>query len=272
MEEERVTAEDVRPPSTTTGVAGPVLRARAHAERALRGAWVTMLGPDALEYLGGLGLDWVGLDTQHGALRADRIADHVRALETAGLPALVRTSGSSREEIQFALDAGAQGVIVPTVQSAAQAEAIARACRFPPRGMRSTGPSRPSLRDGFTPASANEDVLCLPMIETATGLEQAAEIAAVEGVDGLFVGPYDLGLSLRPDAPDVVSDEVLTAVEEVFSIATAEGKLTGVFAGSRALARRWTSAHFLALDADISLLRAAVQAAVTDVVERPERQ
>lgn len=224
-----------------------------------------MLGPDGTECLSGLDLDWVGLDTQHGALRADRIAGHVRALDLLGLPALVRTAGHSRAEIQFALDAGAQGVIVPAVESAATAAQLARACHLPPVGTRSTGSSRPGVLAGIIPPRPDEDILCLPMIETSAGLANAADIAAVDGVDGLFVGPYDLGLSLTPDAPDAGGPQVLAAVEEVFAICAAAGKLTAVFAGAAPLAHRWRSAHLLAVDTDVAFLRAGATAALEAV-------
>jgi 2-keto-3-deoxy-L-rhamnonate aldolase RhmA len=250
---------------TAAGAPAPSLKARARSGTGLRGIWLTVLGPDGTECLSGLDLDWVGLDTQHGALRSDRIAGHVRALDLLGLPALVRTAGHSRTEIQFALDAGAQGVIVPAVESAATASEIAGACHFPPRGTRSTGLSRPGVLAGMIPPRPDEDTLCLPMIETSGGLANAADIATVDGVDGLFVGPYDLGLSLAPDAPDAGGAEVLAAVEQVFALCAAAGKLTAVFAGAAPLAHRWRSAHLLAVDTDVAFLHAGAAAALAAV-------
>src|SRR5439155_10183409 len=141
------------------------------------------------------GFDWLCLDLQHGLIDYSTMLGMLQAVGSRA-PVVVRVPWNEPDEIMRPLDAGAAGVIVPMVGTAAEAEVAARACRYPPEGFRSWGPTRASLGDpDYGPAAANRDVVCVVMIETVEGVENVREILAVSGVDAILIGPYDLALS-----------------------------------------------------------------------------
>lgn len=221
------------------------------------GAWLTFLDAHGIEALSGSGFDWIGIDLQHGTATLDGLPGQLRACELIGTPALVRTSGHSTAEIGRVLDAGAAGVVVPMVESAAQAAAIAAACTFPPDGVRSSGASRSAFA---TPLLLQPEgkVLCLAMIESTAGLANAEAIAQTDGIDGIFLGPYDLALSLG--ANGVTDPETIDAIGRVLAVARNHGKLTGAFSGSPELSRALHDADLLAVDSDLAFLRAGAEA------------
>lgn len=217
--------------------------------RPLRGIWLTLLGADALEVLPQDRLDWVGVDLQHGCLE---VADLAPLLRSTSLPVLVRTASQDRAHLARVLDTGAAGVIVPGVESAGECAALVAAVRLPPEGRRSTGASRSAAVGG--PLSP----LLLPMVETRAGLAAAEDIAGHDGVDGVFVGPYDLSLSLG--RPSVADDEVVGAIRTVAAAARRRGRLAGVFSGDPALEPLLPDVDLLAVDSDVGVLRRGVQA------------
>ena len=133
------------------------------------------------------GPDYVVVDQLHGAVEPATLMTMLQAISGAGAAPLVRVARNEPFPIGQALDVGAVGVIVPMVESGEEAAAAVAACRYAPEGIRSFGALR---------AGAGERPLCLVMIETRAGLERAAEIAATPGLDGIYVGPSDLALSL----------------------------------------------------------------------------
>ena len=140
--------------------------------------------------------DWVGIDLQHGLWGHDRMVGALQVIDGFGLPSIVRVNGADRWEIGRVLDAGADGVIVPMVDSRAEAEEAVAACRYPPLGRRSFGPVRAALgRRDWSTDRANEETLCVIMIETRGGLTDLDAILAVPGVDAILVGGVDLSLT-----------------------------------------------------------------------------
>ncbi len=240
-----------------TGLAAR-LRAPRPGRGCQRGLWLTFLGPYALEVVASaashepaqVGPDWFGIDLQHGDLEPADVAPLLRA---SRLPVLVRLASHDPADLARVLDAGADGVIVPAVESAAQARALVDAAYPPPRGHRSTGGSRAGLVGA---ASLADGPLVLPMVETRAGLDAAAEILDVDGVDGVFVGPYDLALSLGE--PSVTSPAVVAAIDAVLAAARERGRLTGLFAGNAELARRYRDVDLLGVDSDVSALRVGI--------------
>ena len=214
-----------------------------------RGLWLTCLDAYGLEVAIGCGLDWVGVDLQHGNIELSDLPGLLRVAEAAAVPMFARTPSHDPTILGRVLDAGVSGVIIPMVQSADEARAIVSACRLPPDGARSTGSCRARL--GVSRALAAP--LVLPMVETAAGLHNAADIFAVPGVDGVFVGPYDLSLSAGYAAPD--SPQTIEALRHVIALARAAGKVAGFMAGRPALVEVASEADLVAIDSDAAALR-----------------
>lgn len=156
------------------------------------GLCVCYPAPGIIERIGS-DWDWLWLDGQHGEMGYREMLDLVRACELIDRPAFVRVPGHEAGPIGLSLDMGATGVIVPCVDTAAQAEAAVRAAKFPPLGNRSYGGRRPIDRGGRAYShTANDDTLLVVQIESPQAVENADQIAAVPGVDALFLGPDDL--------------------------------------------------------------------------------
>ncbi len=231
----------------------PALRTAAagRSPQSSRGLWLSFLSAYGLEAVltseGSRGIGWLGVDLQHGDLDLADVIPLVRVAERAGMPVLARMASHAGDAIGKVVDAGAQGVIVPGVESGAEAAALVRATRLPPAGGRSTGSARTAL--GI--ADAGEPLL-LPMVETAAGLAAAADIAAVDGVDGVFIGPYDLSMSLGCQPGD---DEVMTAIDSVVDTFRAAGKIVGMFGGRPDLLAVAPRLDLVAVDTDVTALR-----------------
>jgi 4-hydroxy-2-oxoheptanedioate aldolase len=163
------------------------LRERLETGRRAIGLWASIPSALTAEAAALAGPDYVVADQQHGALDPTTLMAMLQAIAAAGSAPLVRVARNEPFAIGQALDLGAQGVIVPMVESGEEAARAVEACRYAPEGIRSFGALR---------AGAGERPLCLVMIETRAGLERAAEIAATPGLDGVYVGPSDLALSL----------------------------------------------------------------------------
>ena len=147
---------------------------------------------------------------------------------------LVRVQWNDPGEVMRALDAGAYGVICPTINTRAECERFVGACRYAPLGYRSVGPNRAVLYGGPDYlAKSNETVLAMAQIETADGLKNVEEIAGVKGLDMLYVGPSDLGLSLGREARmDQTDPVVVAAIETVLAVAHARKLTAGIFCAS----------------------------------------
>lgn len=239
-------------------------------QRPLPGAWVNLDDPSVVDLLAAAGFSWVCIDLQHGTTTLDRVHLFTDAAAVQGCPCIVRVPGHDPAAIQQVLDAGASGVIVPTVNSPAQASAVAAACRYPPDGVRSYGPIRRSLRHGLPdPHEENRRIVCVVMIETATALTNVDAILAVPGVDVAFVGPYDLGLSLGHTADDVLSGRV-DALATIAAACARAGVVPGVYAADLPAARTLLESGYrlVAVATDTGLLAAGARDAVTAATRR----
>jgi 2-keto-3-deoxy-L-rhamnonate aldolase RhmA len=228
-----------------SGFAGQ-LRAGGGASR--RGLWLTFLSPFGLEVAGGCGADWIGIDIQHGDLDIGDVAPLARV---SPVPVLVRLASHDGAQLGRVLDTGVDGVIVPAVESAAQARALVQAAYFPPRGRRSAGLARVSL------LGRRDQPLLLPMIETRAGLDALDDILGVEGVDGTFIGPYDLSLSLG--CTSTTDDAVVSAITSVIGRTGGRGRITGIFTGNRKLTALLPAVNLLGVDTDAAALRAGLK-------------
>ena len=188
------------------------------------GSWVTLDSAIAAEVMGRAGFDWLILDGQHGGVHAGNMLSLIQAAELGGTPAIVRVAWNDESQIMRALDLGAYGVIVPMVSTAHEAQRAAAAVRYPPAGIRSFGKVRSYYGTAGEPAP---EPLCLVMIETAEALQNVDEIAATPGVDGLFVGPVDLAISLGQSPAMPMTPDVLAAVGTVIAACRKHGKISG---------------------------------------------
>lgn len=202
------------------------------------GGWVGTPVPLVGELLGTLGYDAVAIDLQHAMLGIEACIPILQAISATPAVPLVRVSGNHFAEINKVLDAGAYGVICPLVNSVEDAERFVDAMRYPPRGSRSFGPVRGLLYGGPDYYDrANETVLALAMVETRQALAIADRIAAVDGIDGIFVGPNDLAISLGlgPGA-DWKSGALADALKRVVDVGRSTGKMTAIWVPSAEMA------------------------------------
>jgi len=191
--------------------------------------WCSTGNPYIAELLAHAGFDAVVLDWQHGVgVGHESVLACLQAISSSEAVPIVRIPKNSPEYISYVLDAGAYGVIVPMVNSYAEAEAAGKACRFAPRGVRSVAGNRPTLSESLDDyiTRANEDVICLVMVETTTALEHVEEIASAPEIDGLYIGPSDLSLDMGVSLSSWQNDERhIAAVQRIFAAARANGRV-----------------------------------------------
>ncbi len=210
------------------------------------------------------GVDWVLLDLEHGAGGEEQVGPVVVAAAAYGVPTVVRVESTARIRLGRVLDLGAAGVMLPRLDSVADVAAAVRHLRYPPEGDRGVATYNRACRFGLDPAAlerANTEVLAVVQIESARAVEQVAEIAALEGVDVLFVGPRDLSHDLEVPG-DMGAPKYLEALDRVRNAAQRFGKSCGLLvpdggAAAEKLAKGWT---FVAVGSDSSLLATALTA------------
>ncbi|WP_431806889.1 aldolase/citrate lyase family protein [Microbacterium paraoxydans] len=247
----------------------PSFRAQlAAADRPFVGMWVCSGSPLLAEVAAGSGLDWLLIDMEHSANTLESVQVQLQAVAAYPVTPLVRAPFNDQVAIKQILDLGAQNLIVPMVSSAEEARAAVAATRYPPEGVRGVGSAlarsaRWNRVDRYLQESAEHTSLTV-QIETTAGVEAAAEIAAVDGVDAVFVGPSDLSASMgllgQQTHPDVVG-----AVESVFAAVHGTGTPVGVNAFDPAAADAYLAAgaDFVAVGADVALLARASEALAT---------
>ncbi|MFB9375845.1 HpcH/HpaI aldolase/citrate lyase family protein [Kineococcus gynurae] len=212
---------------------------RVRSRETVVGYWVVLDAPPATERIARIGYDYVAIDAQHGLLDYRGVLTGLLAVDAGGSAGVVRVAANDPTAIGQALDAGARGLIVPLVNSAADAAAAVAAAKYPPFGVRSYGPMRSGLRIGPVPAEADEQTAVLAMIETAAGLAAVEEIAATPGLDGLYVGPSDLAINIGgayPGDPAVKAD-FDAALERVLAAAAGAGIAAGIHTPHGSVAR-----------------------------------
>lgn len=194
-------------------------------------AWVSCDSPYVAEVLSHAGYDAVTIDHQHGMFGLDRAITLLQAVSGGPAMPMARCSHLDGAEIGKLLDAGAYGVICPSIDTVSQCRELVAACRYPPVGRRSFGPSRGLLYGGPDYVEhANDTVAVWAMIESREALENVEQIAAVPGLDGLYVGPNDMALSLGLVAgASPVSAEVRHALSRVLTAGHAAGVAVGAY-------------------------------------------
>ena len=230
------------------------------------GCWASLADPYSLEILAGAGFDWLLIDAEHGP---NDLRSVLRQLQVvAGYPVhpVVRLPVGDPTLIKQYLDIGAQSLLIPMVESGQQARELLAATRYPPQGMRGVASARAS-RWGAIPGylqGAGADIALLIQVESAAGLAHLDELLAVDGVDGIFVGPWDLAASLghlgNPHHPEVVS-----AIEGCIDRIVQAGKAPGIVTPDHALARGYIDrgVKFCAVGIDAMMLAAAARILVS---------
>jgi 2-keto-3-deoxy-L-rhamnonate aldolase RhmA len=234
----------------------------------LTGTLVSVASPPLAEALSRSGLDWLFFDLEHSVMSLADVQTMIQAMDPSCL-SMIRLEEPLPVFVKRAMDTGCSGVIVPQVNSPELAEAMVSAAKYPPQGGRSVGLGR-SLGYGATLAQGtvgeNERTSVVVQIEHQDAVAAVREIAAVEGVEALFVGPYDLSGSFG--VPGQVGDpRVQAAIEEVLRAAADAGKPAGIFVGNADAARKELARgfEFVAVGADISRLVAATRSMCEEV-------
>jgi 4-hydroxy-2-oxoheptanedioate aldolase len=230
------------------------------------GLWSTLSTAFGAEVVAGAGFDWLCLDTEHSPGDVLTVMAQLQAMSGYAVSPVVRPASNDPVLIKRFLDVGAQTLLIPYVQSAEEAHAAVAAVRYPPEGIRGVSALTRATQfgriDGYAQGAASEIALLI-QVETQAGLDAIETIAAVDGVDGIFIGPADLGASLghngNPGHPVVVG-----AVEDAIKRIVATGKPAGILTGDPVFAARCIElgTTFTAVGVDVGLLaRAADQLA-----------
>jgi 4-hydroxy-2-oxoheptanedioate aldolase len=236
------------------------LRQKWKAGEPALGLWAAIPTSLTAELGAAAGYDYICVDLQHGLSDEGTMVSMLQATVAAGSTPLVRVAWNEPGLIMRALDLGAAGVIVPLVGCRAEAARAVQACRYPPDGTRSYGPSRAELVIGSSaPAELAAAALCFVMVETRDGLEQVDEIAATPGLDGIYIGPSDLSLALGlvPRAGGPALEEAIQRVREA---AHAHGLIAGMHCadGKAARARAAEGFQLITVAVDSSLFKATI--------------
>lgn len=247
------------------------LRERLDGEDPVLNVWSSLSDPFVAELLASQGWHAVTIDRQHGRSGPGDLWELALAIAARGASPIARLSKLDPAEIAQTLDAGFDGVICPMINTPEEASLLVSACKYPPGGTRSYGPTRAALgrEPGFVAAS-DAGTVCLAMVETRTSLENLEAILDQPRLDGVYIGPADLALSHgRPPALDDAADETIELLGGIARSAGEHGKVAGIHCSSVGYARLMASHGFglLTVGSDVRLLRSAGSAtfaALTD--------
>lgn len=236
-----------------------LFKQRLAAKERLIGCWLATGSDYIAEVMGTAGFDWLVIDGEHAPNDIPSIRAQLTALAASSSEPVVRLPIDDARLIKQALDIGAQTLLIPMVDSAEQARAIVRACRYPPDGMRGVGAALGrATRFAAVPdyiATANEQICILLQVESVKGLKNLDAIASVDGVDGIFIGPSDLstdmGFAGQSDA-----EPVKAAIKDALAAIRVAGKAPGILGTTQEAAQRYVDqgAQFVAVGVDLLLM------------------
>jgi len=235
------------------------LKARLNNGDNTTGLWLSMANTYTAEIAGYIGFDWLMIDGEHSPNDLRSIMEQLQVLKNSPSPVAVRPPIGEVYMIKQLLDIGAQSLLIPMVESGAQAEMMVKAVRYPPRGIRGVGAgsaraSAFSTIDNYT-ATADDQICLMLQIESRAGVAALDAIASTEGVDCLFIGPSDLSANMgypgNPYAP-----EVQAVIEETIKRIRAHGKAAGIYMTDQAHAKRYQAlgANMIAIGSDVGSL------------------
>lgn len=207
-----------------------VFREALHRNELVVGAWIQIPHPSVAEIFAAAGFDWICVDIEHGSIGLESMANLFRAIENGGSTPVARLPDNDRVWIKRSLDAGAQGLIIPMVNSAEEAERAVSQANYPPRGERGFGYSRANMYgmdfDSYI-RKANNDIAMIMQIEHREGINQLEDIVRVQGVDGVFIGPLDLSGSYGKTG-ELECKEMQKALEKYLTVCRDEGIPAGM--------------------------------------------
>jgi 4-hydroxy-2-oxoheptanedioate aldolase len=243
--------------------ANPFKRA-LRAGRPQIGLWTSLASNLAVEVVAGSGFDWLLLDMEHAPNELPMVHSQLQAMAGGTAHSIVRPPWNDMVVIKRLLDIGAQSLLIPYVQTAEEARSAVAYTRYPPQGVRgfATGPRANDYGRITDYVQTYADELCLLVqVETRQGLENLEAIAAVDGVDGVFIGPADLAAALGHPG-ELTHPEVQAAIEDAIRRLVAVGTPPGILSGDETLARRYLQLGclFTAVGSDLALLRAGADA------------
>ena len=244
------------------------LARRLQAGETVFTGWCALPAPIVAEAIAREGFNTVTIDQQHGLWGTDATVTGIAAIRAAGAAPVVRIPLGAFAVASRALDFGAEGIIAPMINTVADAKAFVSATKYPPLGERSWGPTRAMTLAGIGDMKtylrdANENIVTLAMIETRTAMANLDAIAAVPGIDVLFVGPSDLSIGLTDGAElDPHSATVEAALDKIVAACRKAGKVAGLYCANaeRAVACAKRGIRFLAVGSDLGFLRAGTAA------------
>jgi len=241
-----------------------LVKRRLHQQLPTIGNWISFTSPGVVELMAAFGMDWLMIDTEHGPASWETVENLIRAMKGTDVTPLVRVGGNDPVLIKKALDRGAMGVLVPLVNDPEAARAAVAASKYPPDGIRGVAGTRANRYGADLPqyfAEWNRNVLVACQIETIRALENLEAIAAVPGIDVLFVGPNDLSAGLNRfrqfDDP-----EFTRAVNRILEQSKRHGIAAGYMTSTaeEAVARIKQGFQFVAIGSDARLLAGATAA------------
>jgi 4-hydroxy-2-oxoheptanedioate aldolase len=231
------------------------------------GGWVAIPNAYSTEVYAAQGWDSVTIDMQHGASDINDVVPLLQAIGNDVTP-IVRVPWNDPAHIMRVLDAGAMGIICPMINTKAEAEALVRSSRYPPMGERSFGPFRASQYGADYWQHANDEILVFAMIETRQAVSNLADILSVKGINGVYVGPSDLSLSLgKPPTLDPSDKIVLEAMDIIVKTTRQWGHIAGVHTDGASTARKRFAEGYqmCTILNDVRLLAVAAANAIRDV-------
>ena len=242
----------------------------AEGKTALCG-WLHIPSTWSAEVMAHQGWDSIVVDMQHGMMGMETAIQMLQAISTTDTVPMARVNWNTPGDIMKLLDAGAYGIVCPMIETRAECQAFVGACRYPPDGYRSLGPTRARVYAGADyPERANDTIITLAMIETQAGFDNREEIMSVDGLDGVFVGISDLRLSMTGQGGfDASDDTVNAALDAILESAKKHGVVAGLFAGSTNYALEMISRgyRFVSIMTDTAILSNASASLVASVRE-----
>lgn len=242
------------------------------AGRVALSSWLSSPHPLVHEAFHRAGFDLATIDMQHGVQGRAEVRDAISLSVQCNMPVVVRVPVADLALASWALDMGACGIIMPMIETVDDAKAFVKAVKYPPVGLRSFGPTRATVLLGGGDMlgyvdSANKETLAFGMIETRTALEAIDEIAAIDGLDGLFVGPSDLSIAISDDHKvDPRGERNEAAMVTIVEAANRAGKIPAIYAKTTEDARHYAGVGFryICVSSDLGVIAEGAKRVVTE--------